>query len=192
MTENRKREAEIHVNAPNGVTWTRQPRTTSTASELLQALVDLPGLYDNVSRQWNWWQEGRRDQEHDRVWRVVRKWDNGAPEGDYTEEEAEALGQAELDEVKRAWRRTEGAGLTSWPKRMTRTASICACACCERNLTPRSSRTFLRHPPTRRSRRTPSAALPSARRLPTSCGVSSAIQNRSSTTPATCLRSGGR
>ncbi|MFC4003699.1 hypothetical protein ACFS2C_10000 [Prauserella oleivorans] len=99
MTEKHNREVEIQVTAPNGVTWTRRPRATSTGAELLQALADLPGLYSDVSRQWNWREEGRRDQEHDRIWQIIREWDNGAPDREYTEEEAEALGQAELDKV---------------------------------------------------------------------------------------------
>src|SRR6266545_1404623 len=46
MSEKRKREAEIQVTAPSGVTWTRRPGATSTGPELLQALADLPRLYD--------------------------------------------------------------------------------------------------------------------------------------------------
>ncbi len=102
MSEKRKREAEIQVTAPSGVTWTRRPGATSTGPELLQALADLPGMYGDVSRQWNWWQEGRRDQEHDRLWQILREWDNGAPKREDTKEEDEALGQAELDKVDKS------------------------------------------------------------------------------------------
>lgn len=101
MPETLERKSEIHV-APNGVTWTRRPGATSTGPELLQALADLRGMYSDVSRQWNWWQEGRRDQEHDRIWQIINKWDNGAPVREYTEEEADALGQAELDKVSKS------------------------------------------------------------------------------------------
>lgn len=101
MTVNCQRQAEVQITAPNGVTWTRLPGATSTGSQLLQALAGMRGLYTDVSRQWSWWQEGRRDQERDRVWRILREWDNGAPHGEYTDEEEEALGQAELDEIKK-------------------------------------------------------------------------------------------
>src|SRR4030081_3342650 len=70
--------------------------TTSMATDLLQALKDLTGLYSDVSRQWNWWQERRRDDEHDRIWRVLGQWENGAPKREYTKDEAESFGQAEL------------------------------------------------------------------------------------------------
>jgi hypothetical protein len=75
MIENRESRAEIQVTAPSGVTWTRLPGPTSTGAELLRALTNLRGMYSDVSRQWSWWQEGRRDQEHDRVWRILREWD---------------------------------------------------------------------------------------------------------------------
>ncbi|HEV8274644.1 MAG TPA: hypothetical protein VGQ26_02955, partial [Streptosporangiaceae bacterium] len=29
--------------------------------------------------QWNWWQEGREDQEHDRLWTVLEQWDHATP-----------------------------------------------------------------------------------------------------------------
>lgn len=86
----------VQVTAPNGVTWTRRQGGRSTGSELLQALEELARMGD-VSRQWNWWQEGRRDQEHDRLWRILGEWDNGVPE--VTEEEAEAFAQAEMDKA---------------------------------------------------------------------------------------------
>lgn len=86
----------VQVTAPSGVTWTRRQGGRSTESELLQALEELPTM-GHVSRQWNWWQEGRRDQEHDRLWRILDEWDNGVPE--VSEEEAEAFAQAEMDKV---------------------------------------------------------------------------------------------
>lgn len=98
MTRNRRQGTEIQVTAPNGVTWTRRPDGTSTGKQLLQALDDLRTIYSDESR-WNWWEEGRLDMEHDRHWRVLREWDNGAPKS--TPEEAESFAQAQLDELDR-------------------------------------------------------------------------------------------
>ncbi|NDL56620.1 hypothetical protein [Phytoactinopolyspora mesophila] len=96
MVQKRVPEGAIQVTAPNGVTWTRQPEGRSTASEFLHALDDFCRLED-LSRQWNWWQEGRRDQEHDRLWQIVSEWDNGAPK--VSKAEAEAFAQAEMGKV---------------------------------------------------------------------------------------------
>ena len=74
-----KHEAEIRVTAPQGITWTRQSGETSTGTQLLQALADLRGIHGDVApRQWNWWQEGRGGQEHDRLWLILNEWDNDA------------------------------------------------------------------------------------------------------------------
>jgi hypothetical protein len=102
MVDNRKAKTKVQFTAPNGVTWTRRPGATSTGPELLEALADLHGMYGDVARQWNWWQEGRRDREHDRVWRILGEWDNGAPKRKYTKAQADALGQTELDKVNRS------------------------------------------------------------------------------------------
>lgn len=85
--------AAIQVTAPNGVVWTRHSDGTSTPDEFLRALADSRKLH-NMSTQWNWSEDGRRDQEHDRVMQVVLQWDNGAPQS--TDEEAEAFAEAEL------------------------------------------------------------------------------------------------
>lgn len=98
VTENQEREAPIQTTAPNGVTWTRVAGGMSTSPQLLQALADLRG-FSTVSHQWNWWQEGRRDQEHDRLWEVLGEWENSADRREHTEVELEAFAQAELDKV---------------------------------------------------------------------------------------------
>lgn len=89
-------ETTVRVTAPNGVTWTRRHGGGSTGHQLLQALTELQRMYSH-ERRWNWWQEGREQQEHDRVMKVLHEWDNGAPPS--TAEEAEAFAQAQLDQV---------------------------------------------------------------------------------------------
>ncbi|MEH1129428.1 hypothetical protein [Micromonospora sp. CPCC 206061] len=79
MTEPVAGAGTMRVTASNGVTWTRRPGMTSTAEQLLQALSDLTGIYSDPARQWNWWQEGRRDQEYDLVLQVVSEWDKYGP-----------------------------------------------------------------------------------------------------------------
>jgi hypothetical protein len=69
----------VRVTAPNGVVWTRCSGCASTGPELLHAMEELRTIGD-VSTVWNWWQEGREQQERDRVMQVVLQWDNGAPE----------------------------------------------------------------------------------------------------------------
>lgn len=99
MAADDESDTDIYITAPNGVTWTRRRGGTSTGQELLQALEDLTAFYSDLSRRWNWWQEGRREQEHDRLMRIMHEWDNGAP--DSTEEEAEAFAQAETEKLDR-------------------------------------------------------------------------------------------
>lgn len=94
---NSRRAAQ--VTTANGVTWTRQPGGTSTADELVEALSVMGRMYSDVALQWDWWEEGRREQEHERVWRVLREWDNGADRRGHTEEEIEAFLQANSDKV---------------------------------------------------------------------------------------------
>lgn len=95
MAQKYMREA-VAVTASNGVTWTRRQEGRSTGPEFLQALEDFCRMGD-LSRQWNWWQEGRRDHEHDRLWQIISEWDNGAPEK--SEKEAEAFADAEMDKL---------------------------------------------------------------------------------------------
>jgi hypothetical protein len=68
----------MRVTAPDGVTWTRRTGAVSTGSELLRALTEIDDIYTDMSRQWNWWQEGRLERERDRLLRVLNEWDNGA------------------------------------------------------------------------------------------------------------------
>jgi hypothetical protein len=42
----------------------------------LRELADL--VKDHVEREWDWWEEGRREKEHERQWAVLGEWDNGA------------------------------------------------------------------------------------------------------------------
>jgi hypothetical protein len=58
---------------------------------------DISRFYGDPAQRWNWWEEGRRDLEHDQLWSVLNEWDNGAPEG--TAEESDAFAQAALDNV---------------------------------------------------------------------------------------------
>jgi hypothetical protein len=69
--------------------------------QLLQALEDLPGMYGDLTRAWNWWQQGRREQERARVWQVLSEWDNDAPDPGVSEQEAEAYGHAAVARVAR-------------------------------------------------------------------------------------------
>lgn len=92
-----KEGTPVRITAQNGVTWTRRPGGSSTGQQLLNALVEMRGMYTDVSRRWNWWEEGREQEERDRVLRVVHEWDNGAPS--CTEEEAEAFAQAEMAKI---------------------------------------------------------------------------------------------
>jgi len=66
----------LTVQAPNGVVWTRKPGGQSSADDLLRELADL--VKEHVEREWDWWEEGRRDKEHERRWAVLAEWDNGA------------------------------------------------------------------------------------------------------------------
>lgn len=66
----------LTVQAPNGVVWTRKPGGRSSAGDLLRELTDL--VKDHIEREWDWWEEGRRDKEHERQWAVLAEWDNGA------------------------------------------------------------------------------------------------------------------
>jgi hypothetical protein len=58
----------------------------------------------HVEREWNWWQDGRQDQEHDRQWTILNEWDNGTPERD-DGGDPDVAAKAYLDELDR---RTEG------------------------------------------------------------------------------------
>ncbi|MEU8076077.1 hypothetical protein AB0B31_11560 [Catellatospora citrea] len=66
----------LTVRGPNGGIWTRKPGGRSTAADLLREIDDL--LKNHIEREWDWWQEGRRDQERERQQAVLADWDNGA------------------------------------------------------------------------------------------------------------------
>jgi hypothetical protein len=86
----------LEVRAPNGVVWTRVPDGRSSPSDLLAQLVEL--RKGHVEREWDWWQDDRREQEHDRQWAVLIEWDNGAPPSP-DGQDPDAVAQAYLDEV---------------------------------------------------------------------------------------------
>jgi hypothetical protein len=88
---------DLVIAAPNGVAWRRQPGGTSSGAEFLEALEAFTGFWGDAAVQWNWWQEGRRDHEHDRIMKVIRDWDHAAPPpgGYLTTEEATAKLDAE-------------------------------------------------------------------------------------------------
>lgn len=91
------RDSLLQVTAPNGVVWTRQAEGRATGRQLLEALDDLRGMYSDSSRRWNWWEEGRREREHDRLWAILSEWDNGATAG--SPEESDATAQVLLDDI---------------------------------------------------------------------------------------------
>lgn len=79
MADLNQAETEVlRVQAPNGVTWTRVAGGRSGSADLLRELAVLGK--GHVEREWDWWQDGRREQEHDRQWAVLGEWDNGARE----------------------------------------------------------------------------------------------------------------
>ncbi|GEM_PF-6620424 len=88
----------VQVQAPNGVTWTRAPGGSSSPAELLRELTEL--TKHHVEREWDWWQKGRREQEHERHWAVLNEWSNGAPEPDDGGDPGAAT-KAYLDEMDR-------------------------------------------------------------------------------------------
>ncbi|WP_147268322.1 hypothetical protein [Spongiactinospora rosea] len=94
---------ELIITAPNGVVWKRLPGGTTSGTDFLAALEMLVSLSD-VSRQWNWWQEGRERRERERLHRILEQWDHAAPPpGGY-------LSKEELDAefaAKRAQREEE-------------------------------------------------------------------------------------
>lgn len=100
MADHQEADAPVRITAPNGVVWTRKADGTSTGPELLQALEDMTAFHEPW-HQWNWWQEDREKQEHDRLWRVLEQWDNGADSesGQDTEKDRDAAAQAYLDKL---------------------------------------------------------------------------------------------
>ncbi len=70
--------SDLIITAPNGVAWKRLPGGTSSGPEFLAALEALTS-FSAVERQWNWWQEARREQEHDQLLDVIKQWDHAEP-----------------------------------------------------------------------------------------------------------------
>ncbi|MDO3704041.1 hypothetical protein Q3W71_20450 [Micromonospora sp. C28SCA-DRY-2] len=112
MTDGRCADA-VQVVAPNGVTWTRIPDGRSSPADLLRELAQL--TMNHVEREWDWWQEGRAQQEHDRQWAILGEWDNGAsrrkphqdPEASAEAFLAECDRRHEVEKQQRAARATE-------------------------------------------------------------------------------------
>lgn len=88
----------VQVVAPNGVTWTRIPGGRSSPPDLLRELAEL--TKGHVEREWDWWQDGRREQEHDRQWAVLSEWNNRASEPE-ERVDPDAAVKAYLDECDR-------------------------------------------------------------------------------------------
>jgi hypothetical protein len=78
MADRRAHAGAIQVQAPNGVVWTRVPDGRSSPADVLRELAELGK--GHIERGWDWWQEGRRELEHDRQWAILAEWDNGAPD----------------------------------------------------------------------------------------------------------------
>lgn len=70
--------ASLVVTAPNGVAWKRHAGCASSATDFLAALDELSRFW-HVDHQWDWWQEGRRDEEDERLHKVLEQWDHAAP-----------------------------------------------------------------------------------------------------------------
>jgi hypothetical protein len=98
---------DLIVTAPNGVAWKRLRDGASSATEFLAALATWTDSGGRIAREWNWWQDGRRRLEEDRILDVIRQWDHAAPPpgGYLTEEQVQArLGarQAERERQREA------------------------------------------------------------------------------------------
>ncbi|GAA1578913.1 hypothetical protein GCM10009789_35750 [Kribbella sancticallisti] len=61
----------------------------------MQAL-ERSSLEHDVPHVWNWWQEGRHEAEHARIWKVLAEWDHATPRPALTEDEIEQHVQAEM------------------------------------------------------------------------------------------------
>ncbi|WP_409184911.1 hypothetical protein F9C11_11880 [Amycolatopsis sp. VS8301801F10] len=83
----------VQVTASNGVTWTRRPGGSSTATQLLEALSISTRMYTDVEFLWNWWEEDRHSREESRVWAILEEWENGADRREQTAEEIDAFVQ---------------------------------------------------------------------------------------------------
>jgi hypothetical protein len=105
---------DLIVTAPNGVAWKRRPDGTGSEAEFLAALSALADSDGRIAREWNWWQDGRRGQEEDRILDVIRQWDHAAPPpgGYLTSEQI----QARLDAVQAGREREQEARAARYDK----------------------------------------------------------------------------
>jgi hypothetical protein len=102
-------QSDLIIMAPNGVRWRRRPGSTSSAEEFLDRLETMTGLWSRVEPQWNWWQEGREEQEHDRLWTVLAQWDHATPPpGGYPPVE-ETMAGIDAERAERERERRDGA-----------------------------------------------------------------------------------
>src|SRR5215475_11508498 len=104
MPDGHARVAAVQVEAPNGVVWTRIPGGRSTPAELLRQLAEI--RKDHVELEWDWWQEGRREQEDERRWAILREWENDAPNRP-DEPQAEAAANAYVEDFDRRMKAKE-------------------------------------------------------------------------------------
>ncbi len=98
---------ELFATAPNGVAWKRGPGGTSSAPEFLAAPATLTDSGGRIAREWNWWQDGRRQEEEGRVMAVIGQWDHATPPpgGYMTAQQLEArldAGHAERESQRQA------------------------------------------------------------------------------------------
>jgi hypothetical protein len=98
---------DLIVTAPNGVAWKRQPAGSSSAEEFLTALEVLADSASRVTREWNWWEEGREARERGRIMDIIRQWDHAVPPpgGYLSEQELQArldASQAQRDRERQA------------------------------------------------------------------------------------------
>jgi hypothetical protein len=98
---------DLIVTAPNGIAWKRLPGGTSSGPEFLAALTTLTDTGGRIAREWNWWQDGRRAREDERIREVVRQWDHAEPPpgGYLTAEQLQGrldASQAERDRARQA------------------------------------------------------------------------------------------
>jgi hypothetical protein len=98
---------DLIVTAPNGITWKRRSGGVNSGPEFLAALATLTDTGGRIAREWNWWQEGRRAREDERIREVVRQWDHAEPPpgGYLTAEQLKArldASQAERDRARQA------------------------------------------------------------------------------------------
>jgi hypothetical protein len=65
---------DLVVTAPNGIAWKRLPGGTSSEPEFLAALAIFTGTGGRIARECNWWQDGRRARDDERILEMIRQW----------------------------------------------------------------------------------------------------------------------